>query len=188
MDSWDEGRNDDADEARAIYADGQGLCDALQCWHDAYAPDSTDDGPTAISSNDRSTLLALVFHAATRIYLSGIFDYRRAEWTLLCGGAAPTAMLPHDEVDAHVETILRLTRAALAEQRGGGSDDSDDGKLSPLLFLFPLRIAGARARGGREEDGERRELVVEFLGRVRDEGGFVVAEAVEGDLRGGVWC
>ncbi|PWI65616.1 hypothetical protein PCL_06821 [Purpureocillium lilacinum] len=192
MDDWDEGRNDDADEARAIYADGQGLCDALQCWHEAYAPDSTDDGPTAINSNDSSTLLALVFHAATRIYLSGIFDYRRAEWTLLCGGLAPTAMLPQDEVDAHVETILGLTRTALAEQRsGGGGGDDAEGKLSPLLFLFPLRIAGARARGGREEDGERRELVVELLGRVRDEGGVesvecrdngdVDAEVGEGD-------
>lgn len=184
MDSWDEGHSDDADEARAICADGEGLCEALQCWHDAYAPDSTDDDP-ATSSHDRSTLLALVFHAATCIYLSGIFDYRRAEWTLPCGGLAPTAMLPQDEVDAHVETILGLTRTALAEQRSGGGDD--DGKLSPLLFLFPLRIAGARARGKREADGERRERVVQLLGRVRDEGGFVVAEAVEGDLRGGVW-
>ncbi|KAJ6439335.1 lysine amidinotransferase [Purpureocillium lavendulum] len=187
-----------ATEGRDIYDDGCRLREALQYWHNAYALDDEPlelgvvDGAanttttTTTITTTTSKLLARVFYAATSVYLSGVFDYSAAQWArLLNDESAPAAAtLPRDVVDAHVETVLRLAGAALeCPERHGW--------LSPLLFLFPLRIAGARSTDDGHEDQDRRQWrrrrIVELLGRIRRRGGFVVADAVDGELRRFVW-
>ncbi|PNY28629.1 Uncharacterized protein TCAP_01448 [Tolypocladium capitatum] len=154
-------------EARAIASDGHHLGEALRCWHEAYADEASssavnDDG------DDASMLLARVFFAATSIYLSGIFDYSAVHWQRL---RPRPATLDAATVLRHVACILGLTASALERSR-----------LSPLLFLFPLRIAGARSRGRQGQQQRQRRRIMDLLGRVGG-GGFVVAAAVGAELR-----
>lgn len=152
-------------------SDGHHLREALRCWHEAYVPSSDARDAREGDDGDAGMLLARVFFAATSIYLSGIFDYSSAHWQRL---GLPPATLDAATVQAHVARILALTTRALEGSR-----------LSPLLFLFPLRVAGARSRGGRGEERRRREAIMDLLGRVGG-GGFVVAAAVGAEL-GEVW-
>lgn len=100
--------------------------------------------------------------AATSIYLSGNYDYDLPAWRGL-GVAVPT--LPAPTVKTHCETIVACAREALKER-----------SLSPLLLLYPLRVAGARAWTVEEQ-----VLVDGLLTEVGRE--FVVAEAFLGELR-----
>ncbi|KAK8001216.1 hypothetical protein PG991_013438, partial [Apiospora marii] len=72
-------------------------------------------------------LLSNVFFAAISIYLSGVFDYEMIHWQRW-GIAVPT--ITEVELQVHLGQILSITSVALHET-----------SLSPLLFLFPLRIA-----------------------------------------------
>lgn len=107
--------------------------------------------------------LAKAFFAATSIYLSGNYDYDMQLWQSL---NIPIPILPLEDVTKHFDTIILFSRAALK-----GSN------LSPLLFLFPLRVAGARAR-----EIKQRQAVAEMLCRVKKD--FVVAEAFLTELEG----
>ena len=111
---------------------------------------------------DHTGLLANAFSAATSIYLSGIYDYTIALWHSW-GVSVPT--LAMEDVKSHVVTILDSTRYAL-----------DHTNISHLLYLFPLRVAGARCT-----DQCQRNQVLTLLRRVGTN--FVVAQAFEGDLR-----
>ncbi len=111
------------------------LREALNAWHKAHLADEQvaesrrDASP--VNTEDECSLLTRLFWAAISIYLSGEFDYEMHHWTRF-GLAVPT--FDAETVHGHVATILALTEHALERS-----------SLSPLLFLFPLRIAGARS-------------------------------------------
>lgn len=154
-------------EAMAISADGHRLREALTSWSTAYMPRS----PPNLSSGqgylghddaaDPSTLLARVFYAAISIYLSGVFDYELLHWQEF-NLAVPT--LDEATVVEHLHTILALTEIGLGSTT-----------LSPVLFLFPLRIAGSRSYHQWQRD--RVSALVAQIGRA-----FVVASAISDDL------
>jgi hypothetical protein len=77
----------------------------------------------------------------------------------------PTSTLREDEIQQHVTFILALSQRVLAETR-----------LSPLVLLFPLRVASARAR-----QTEQKEQILRLLGRVRSS--FAVAGAIMDDVK-----
>lgn len=106
-------------------------------------------------------LLSRIFFAAISIYLSGIFDYEIPHWHRL-GLIPPT--LDEQTVQTHTNTILGLSNLAL-----------DTTNLSPLLFLFPLRIAGARSR-----TKWQRDWITKLIYRIG--GGFAVANAIATEL------
>ncbi|KAK6836389.1 hypothetical protein PG987_006884 [Apiospora arundinis] len=90
--------------------------------HHPYSSPGLDVSPEVLLSN--------VFFAAISIYLSGIFDYEIVHWQRW---RIPVPTITEPEIQEHLGDILYLTNVGLH----GTS-------LSPLLFLFPLRIAGAR--------------------------------------------
>lgn len=167
-------------EAVTIVSDGHVLREALNSWSEAYAPPQpptqmTDTDASSSSSEsesakyretrDPSMLLARVFFAAISIYLSGCFDYELSHWQRL-GLVVPT--LDEATVQHHVSAIMRLTDLGLKHTQ-----------LSPLVFLFPLRIAGARSYTQRQRDA--------VLGLVARIGvSFAVASAIRDDL-GAFW-
>ncbi|KAG6009199.1 hypothetical protein E4U21_003052 [Claviceps maximensis] len=173
------------EEATAISDAGFKLKEALQTWRSAYlspetqAPSAHQDNDLFPSSSqtlyrnrlrpplpDPSTLLSRIFHASICIYLSGTFDYDIPQWQTL-GLQIPT--LHQKTILRHVHDILALTSIGL-----------DTTSLSGVLFLFPLRIAGARA-SGRGPSGEvLREAVRALVARIGTD--FAVAGAVESDL------
>ncbi|KAM3461702.1 hypothetical protein MY5147_007858 [Beauveria neobassiana] len=120
------------EKAREIAGTGMALRAALTAWHKAYL-ESTEDGGIVDgrTHEDECGLLTRLFWSAISIYLSGTFDYEMYHWRRFVL-AVPT--LDAVTVRGHVETILLLVEHAL-----------DRSSLSPLLFLFPLRIAGARS-------------------------------------------
>ncbi|KAH8678432.1 hypothetical protein BX600DRAFT_493694 [Xylariales sp. PMI_506] len=110
-------------------------------------------------------ILVQLFHAATSIYLSGIFDYEITYWKAQ-QLSPPT--LEEEEVNRCVEVILQLARVVMHSTC-----------LSPLLLLFPLRIAGARSWRHRQRD-----MIVELLAHIGRS--FDAAFAIAADLKS-VW-
>ncbi len=80
--------------------------------------------------NDQQMTVAWLFYAAISIYLSGIYDYSHI-WAD-SGILIPT--LSVSIIDDHVLSILDITSLAIETK-----------PLAGVLFLFPLRVAGARA-------------------------------------------
>ena len=74
--------------------------------------------------------IAWTFYSAISIYLSGIYDYSPL-WVVY---DIPTPIIAQSEIQQHVNAILDITSLALKQMT-----------VTSLLFLFPLRIAGARA-------------------------------------------
>ena len=79
---------------------------------------------------DYQLIVAWVYHAAISIYLSGIYDYG----SIWRKNHVVTPVLCKFDICRHVDTIISLSIWAL-----------ENSNLSGLLFLCPLRIAGARA-------------------------------------------
>ncbi len=130
-----------------------------------------DPSPPSVSSSFEKSQgsdihLARVFFSATSIYLSGVFDYDILHWETL--GITDIPALTEDKIQAHVAVILEGTSTALSRVN-----------LSTLLFLFPLRIAGARSW-----DKLQRDHVKSLLVEVEIE--FAVAETFRTEL-GRVW-
>lgn len=151
------------EEARDIAIEGLLLRDALNVWKTESMLEYTSNGRQNGSSNfDDFDLLASVFQAATSIYLSGVFDYEINYWVDL-GALLPT--LTEDDIQAHVRCILELSQVVLERSR-----------ISAVLLLFPLRVAGARSRSS-----SQRETVSTLLGRI--ETTFSAAGAFRGDLQ-----
>lgn len=151
------------EEARGIAIEGLLLRDALNVWKTESMLEYTSNGRQNGSSNfDDFDLLASVFQAATSIYLSGVFDYEINYWVDL-GALLPT--LTEDDIQAHVRCILELSQVVLERSR-----------ISAVLLLFPLRVAGARSRSS-----SQRETVSTLLGRI--ETTFSAAGAFRGDLQ-----
>lgn len=108
-------------------------------------------------ATDNQMLIAWVFYAAISIYLSGTFDYSEA-WT---ERGISTAALDQLEIQQHVKNILNTTAVSIQETNTSG-----------LIFLFPLRIAGARAITA----GERvqiRSLLTDITHRFRAANAFI---------------
>ncbi|OBS17644.1 hypothetical protein FPOA_09380 [Fusarium poae] len=111
-------------------------------------------------------LLAQAFISATSIYLSGVFDYEMPYWQDM-GIAPPT--LNEEEIQMHVSNILATTDVILGSS-----------PISPLLVLFPLRVAGARSWQQWQQDHIMQCLLaVEMT--------FPVAAAFRADLHG-LWA
>ena len=111
-----------------------------------------------------TAILFTVFNASTSIYLSGIFDYEIHHWQQH-QLSPPT--LGEEQIQWHTNTILRMVTCAL---------NNAESRLSSLLWLFPLRIAGARSR-----HPWQRETVLAMLSRVGQD--FVAANAMAEGLR-----
>ncbi|KAH8124900.1 hypothetical protein ACSS6W_005142 [Trichoderma asperelloides] len=146
---------------KSICSDACTLKEALSSWYASYAlPINKPVTHTMAEEND-SMLLSRVFFAAISIYLSGIFDYEITHWHNI-GITPPT--LNEETVQMHTNAILGLSTLAL-----------DTTNLSPLLFLFPLRIAGARSR-----TQWQRDWVTRLVTRIGS--GFAVAAAILTEL------
>ncbi|KAL3300599.1 C6 finger domain-containing protein, partial [Colletotrichum asianum] len=140
-------------EGLELAIEGFSLREALDSWEltASFLPESTDE-----------RLLSIAYHSATSIYLSGNYDYDLAHWQGL-GVAVP--ILSASRIEEHFEAIVATVNEALK-----GSS------LSPLLFLFPLRVAGARAK-----QRQQREAVIKLLQSIRRN--FIVADAMLEELR-----
>ncbi|CAG9998590.1 unnamed protein product [Clonostachys byssicola] len=150
------------EEARDIAIEGLLLRDALNVWQTESIEYMISGHQSRSPNIDDFDLLASVFQAATSIYLSGVFDYEINYWVDL-GALLPT--LTEDDIQAHVRCILELSQAVLERSR-----------VSAVLLLFPLRVAGARSRSS-----SQREAVSTLLGRI--EATFSAAGAFRGDLQ-----
>ncbi|KAI9172824.1 fungal-specific transcription factor domain-containing protein [Paramyrothecium foliicola] len=147
---------------KGVAEEGFNLRQMLWQWRSVF-PDPMQI-PTLLlekDSNTPTTLLANTFYAAASIYLSGIFDYEIPYWQSW-GISVPT--ISEEEVQNHLNAILSLTNAALKTTT-----------LSALLFLFPLRIAGARSQTQKEK-----ERVLSLLEEVAQR--FVVARVFISEL------
>lgn len=145
----------------SICSDACTLKEALGSWYASYVKPENKLATCNMAEENDSMLLARTFFAAISIYLSGIFDYEITHWHNI-GLIPPT--LDEETVQMHTNAILGLSNLAL-----------DTTNLSPLLFLFPLRIAGARSR-----TRWQRDWVARLVTRIG--GGFAVAAAISADL------
>ncbi|KAI8715964.1 Zn(2)-C6 fungal-type domain-containing protein [Fusarium sp. LHS14.1] len=154
------------DEARDIAAEGFRLRQALTLWQlnrRASTPSPNPNGET--TADDDFLSLAEVFYSATSIYLSGVFDYEIVHWQSM---SIPVPNLSEEEIQTHVSTILVLSGMIL-----------DSSKISSVLVLFPLRVAGARSW-----DQWQHDCIIELLERIEQT--FPVASAFRTDL-GALW-
>ncbi|KAE9368475.1 hypothetical protein N431DRAFT_512638 [Stipitochalara longipes BDJ] len=109
---------------------------------------------------DPRSILATIYYHGISIYLSGHFDYRYQF------NQIPSPSLPSNDIQVHVQEILERTEEALKTTR-----------LAGILFLFPLRNAGARSR-----TAVQREKILVMLDGI-SERSFVVAQAFSEDLK-----
>ncbi|KAF6813085.1 C6 finger domain-containing protein [Colletotrichum sojae] len=135
---------------------------ALEGFNLRQSLDSWKLNTSPLPESQDETLLSLAYYSATSIYLSGNYDYDMAHWQAI-GVAVP--ILSADQIEEHFDAIVATVKEALK-----GSS------LSPLLFLFPLRVAGARAKLHWQRDA-----VTDLLQRVRRK--FIVADAMLEELR-----
>jgi hypothetical protein len=134
--------------ASAAADEGFRLCHMLQVWKRTFASD--DGTSTALPNRNKASpemLLCQVFFSGVSIYLSGIFDYEIYHWQ---SRDIPVPTIPEATIQEHFQTIITLTDFSL-----------DTTTLSPLLFLFPLRIAGARSY-----TQDQRDAVLLLLDRI----------------------
>lgn len=143
---------------RGSAMEGFRLQSALFNWEASALAWPTTSDPKAV---DLQMMLARIYYHAISIYLSGTFDYF-PYWDE-SHIQAPT--LSSSQIQAHVTAILQMVAVALKETN-----------LAGILFLFPLRVAGARARSL----GQRFEIA-RMLREITSRG-FVVADAFTIDL------
>ena len=138
--------------------DGFRLQLALSTWKASAGSWSATSNPTAI---DPQMMLAMIYYHAISIYLSGTFDY----FPYWDENHIQAPTLLSSLIEAHVTAILQMVAVALKETN-----------LAGILSLFPLRVAGARAR-----TLEHRFEIARMLGEITSRG-FVVADAFTMDL------
>lgn len=114
--------------------------------------------------HDHQMMIAWIFYPAISIYLSGVYDHDQI-WEAY---GITTPSLPQKEVQQNVGKILDRTASALNETN-----------VTALVFLFPLRIAGARVK-----TVEQQEKIRALLTQISSS--FSVANAISSDL-GEVW-
>lgn len=158
-------------QANSISSEGFRLRTLLFTWFSTGI--SLQNAMQSSPSSDRSSsasswgtegfiLLAQIFFAATSIYLSGVFDYEIVHWQEL---GIVVSTLGEDEIQTHVKTILELSQVLIK---------SSD--VSPVLLLFPLRVAGARAF-----EAWQQNCIIGLLGEI--EVTFSVATAFKVELQ-----
>jgi hypothetical protein len=143
---------------RELAADGFLLRSELSAWRT-----SSSEWSLCFQSRfpQEQIKLALAYYNAISIFLSGIFDYH-SHWR---DHGISTATLSGSEIQAHVSAILEVVGLGLKE-----------GSLAGILFFFPLRVAGARARTSKQK------LEIARLLHLISARGFVVAQAFVMDL------
>lgn len=159
---WSDWSGDEGDclaQSQEIAKEGFRLRHDLTVWQQSRSP--SPEEPVLRHGNDDFMLLAVVFFSATSIYLSGVFDYEMMHWDNL-GILVPN--LGEDVLQAHVHVILEISGAILKTSG-----------ISPLLVLFPLRVAGARAW-----EKWQQERIQTLLGVVEQT--FLAASAFKAEL------
>ncbi|KAH7473061.1 hypothetical protein FOMA001_g12655 [Fusarium oxysporum f. sp. matthiolae] len=151
------------DEAFDVAQEGFRLRQALIDWEAKGVPSKQ---LTAENTNGSFSSLTKAFFAAISIYLSGVFDYEIPYWQDM---GIVASNLSEEEIQMHVINILTHTNSVLYNS-----------SISPLLVLFPLRVAGARSWQGWQQDCIMQNLLVV-------ERTFPVAAAFRADLMG-VWA
>ncbi|RYP23413.1 hypothetical protein DL765_001118 [Monosporascus sp. GIB2] len=139
-----------------LVAEGFAVRSALGDWYANFQQWSAGTGTP--EDNPQSILATIYFHGIS-IYLSGIFDYRSQF------NEIPTPTISQAVVQNHVDAILGKTETTLKTAN-----------LAPVLFFFPLRVAGARVTTIREAESIR-VMLQEISAR-----GFVIADAFTADL------
>ena len=152
------GKEVDQDVLRDLAEEGFVLRSRLYSWRQIAQEWSES---VAAWQEDMQMTLALIYHNALSIYLSGIFDYHKT-WI---DHQIPTSVLSSSEIQAHVLGILTMVQGALKQDA-----------LAGILFFFPLRVAGARAR-----HLEHQREIFRLL-QLISQRGFVVADAFIMDL------
>ena len=157
------------EHAQAISLRGFELRGQLHSWASSHHTSNVFQHPiispaSPAGSNtereDEIQLLAETFFSATSIYLSGVFDYEICYWQRL---TLPAPTLSEDEIQLHVASILSLSQR-LAEMT-----------ISPLLLLFPLRVASARA-----SQASQKQQIMKAFGIIGSS--FAVAGAFVADI------
>ncbi|KAF3001190.1 hypothetical protein E8E13_000140 [Curvularia kusanoi] len=145
--------------AKALAEEGLSLHEALLQWRkslDVWMHISTNLG---VPNED--SLVSSVYYAALSIYLDGIFSYHAPFISL---SALMCPMLDHSVIQEHVSLILAECKQLL------------DRGCAGVVLLFPLRVAGARARGSSSQ------LEILRLLRMVAQRGFMVAQSFVEDL------
>ncbi|KAK2042088.1 hypothetical protein LZ31DRAFT_526848 [Colletotrichum somersetense] len=139
-------------QAMSLATEGFNLREALEGWKSSavFPPERREE-----------MLLSTVYYSAISIYLSGNYDYELSHWQAMEVGVQTLDLV---EIAIHFDTITSTVKEAMRAS-----------SLSPLLFLFPLRIAGARAKQKWQQS-----LVKELLQEVRNK--FIVADAMLTEL------
>ena len=112
-------------------------------------------------SQSTESVLAMAYFYGISIYLSGIFDYHTTQFDDIL-----TPAISQTAIQDHVSMVLMTTTVGL-----------ETTSLSPVLFFFPLRVAGSRAMSANQ-----RELILGLLEQVSRRS-FPVAEAFIEDLK-----
>ncbi|KAF2814887.1 uncharacterized protein BDZ99DRAFT_485431 [Mytilinidion resinicola] len=146
-----------------LIAEGLRLRRCLSNWyqHIEQRFPTTKESPAYLQT-DLQLLISLIYYHAVSIFLSGIFDYRLSSFPV------PPPSLPiltRAQVEHHLASILSLTELAL-----------DKTWLTGVAFLFPLRVAAARAWSVEDQNE-----VLQRLRSVRSKG-FSITNLFEAEV------
>ncbi|KAJ5971288.1 uncharacterized protein N7479_001206 [Penicillium vulpinum] len=136
-----------------LAADGLNAQENIYNWHTKTLLQLVQDGPNEYLN------LALLYYHALLIFLSGNYDYF-PYWDNI-----PAPVLSSGEVSEHLNTILYLSGEVLRYS-----------KIPGVMLLFPVTVAGARARTV-EQQSELLNLLDLVVCR-----GFVVANKIRDGL------
>ncbi|OQD69739.1 hypothetical protein PENPOL_c002G04523 [Penicillium polonicum] len=136
-----------------IAAAGLDVQETIYNWHTKALLQLVQDGPNPYSN------LALLYYHALLIFLSGNYDYF-PYWDNI---AAP--VLSHAEISEHLTTMVYLSSEVLWHS-----------KIPGVMLLFPLSVAGARAR-----NVDQRSEILNLLNQIFCKG-FVVANRIRDNL------
>lgn len=136
-----------------IAAEGLDVQETIYTWHTKTLLQLVQDGPNQYSN------LALLYYHALLIFLSGNYDYF-PYWDKI-----PAPVLSPVEITEHLTTMLYLSGEVLHHS-----------KIPGVMLLFPIAVAGARARRV-DQKSEILNLLNEIFCR-----GFVVANRIRDNL------
>lgn len=136
-----------------IAAEGLDVQETIYTWHTKTLLQLVQDGPNQYSN------LALLYYHALLIFLSGNYDYF-PYWDEI-----PAPVLSPVEISEHLTTMLYLSGEVLHHS-----------KIPGVMLLFPVTVAGARARRV-DQKSEILNLLKEIFCR-----GFVVANRIRDNL------